>query len=405
MKRLLFVGDAGCPSGFARATHEILDRVRFEYDVTVLGMNYRGDPHDHPYPIYAAAAGGDSLGVGRLIWMCDLVQPDVIVIQQDGWFIPYYIKKLRERAATGEYKYPQHAAVPVVASLAVDGKHFQGAWIQDVSLAIFWTQFGLSEARIGGYAGQAKVIPLGVDLDTFHPVVRDGALERQKATALRGKFIVGNVNRNQPRKRWDLTVKYFAEWVHSRQIQDAMLFLHSAPTGDESVNVLQLAKYYGIIDKLALCQPETFYGNLDEDVCDTYNCFDVDITTTQGEGMGLTTLEAMACGVPCIVPEWAALGDWAKGAAEMVPCTSTALQSPGLSVIGGVADELKFVEALDRLYRNRARLSALGEAGLKRVQEPCYRWQAIGEEWIKALDALLAPPEAVDDELWQEVTG
>jgi len=42
---------------------------------------------------------------------------------------------------------------------------------------------------------------------------------------------------------------------------------------------------------------------------------------------------------------------------------------------------------------------------LKRVQEPCYRWQAIGEEWIKALDALLAPPEAVDDELWQEVTG
>ena len=103
MKRLLWIGDVACPSGFARATHETLDTLRHVYDVTVLGMNYRGDParpDDEfgkyhvdgrwPYQIYAAAPGGDAFGVGRLIFMCDLVKPDVIVIQQDGWNVPHY---------------------------------------------------------------------------------------------------------------------------------------------------------------------------------------------------------------------------------------------------------------------------------------------------------------------------
>jgi hypothetical protein len=92
-KRLLWVGDAGVPSGFARATHAILDTLRHHYDVTVLGMNYLGDPEVrrlYPYDIYPAAPGGDGLGVGRLVWVCDRVHPDVIVIQNDGWFIPYY---------------------------------------------------------------------------------------------------------------------------------------------------------------------------------------------------------------------------------------------------------------------------------------------------------------------------
>lgn len=412
MKKLLWVGDAGCPSGFARATHEILERVQHHYDVTVLAINFRGDPEGYPDflhgRMWAAGGGGDALGVGRLLWMCDRIRPDVIVLQSDGWFIPYYIAQLRKRKPNGEYLFPEHAAIPVVAAVAVDGKNFRGAWIKDVTLAVFWTQFALNEARTGGYAGEACVIPLGVDVKTFYPVERQGALERQQATGLEGFFVVGNVNRNQPRKRWDLTIKYFAEWVHSRNITDAELFLHTAPTGDESMNVKQLAEYYGILDRLALCQPETFYGKPDDDMRDTYNCFDVCITTTQGEGFGLPTLEAMACGVPCIVPAWSALGDWAKGAAAMVPCTSTAMQSDqtvnGTAVIGGVADQRAFIEALDTLYRDKQHRNVVADLGLARAHEPRFRWDNIGAEWLSMLDALFATPgQAGDDEIWQEL--
>jgi D-inositol-3-phosphate glycosyltransferase len=380
--------------------------VRDRYEVTVLGINHRGDPTTVPYPVYTAAAGGDWVGVGRLLWMCDLVQPDVIVIQQDGWYFPLYVAELRKRKpTTREYNTPQHAAIPIVGAVAIDGKNFKGEWIKDLSLAVFWTQFAQKEAQLGGYLGRSEVIPLGVDLTMFYPTDRREARSRQKfGPMLDGKFIVGNVNRNQPRKRWDLTIKYFAEWVHSHKVSDAMLFLHSAPTGDCSVNVADLVRYYNVTDKVVAYFPEMFYGKSDEDMRDVYNCFDALITTTQGEGMGLPTMEAMACGVPCIVPEWSALGDWARGAAAMVPCTSTALQtfSPTVNVIGGIADERQFIAALDALYRDKSHRDMVGQLGLRRVSESRFRWGTIGERWIAALDAVLKPPVLKKLEIWQE---
>lgn len=392
--RLLWVGDAGCPSGFARATHETLETLRRHYDVTVLGLNYRGDPHTYPYPIWACAPGGDSFGIGRLIWMCDFMHPDIIVIQNDPWNIQEYILQLD--------RFPEYKHIPVVAAIAVDGLNIRGGWFRGLAHVIFWTKFGLKEARKGGYTGPATVIPLGVDTDVYHVVDKQGARAR-RVPSIADKFIVGNVNRNQPRKRWDLTLKYFAKWIKqlgpdatedqvrtaSLVITDAFLYLHTAPTGDHGVDVKELAKYYGILDHLALMEPPTFYGIPESEMRDTYNCFDVCISTTQGEGMGLTTMEAMACQVACIVPGWAALGDWAEDAAWQVPCTATAVGAPYVTIIGGIADEALFIAALDTLYRDKGLRESWGMRGLSCMQEPRYRWANIGQAWLKALDGVL----------------
>jgi glycosyltransferase involved in cell wall biosynthesis len=344
LKRLLWVGDAGCASGFGLATHKITETLVKHYNLTVLAMNWRGDPVGFPEHLrnrmWAAAPGGDSFGTGRLIWMCDVAKPDLIVLQNDGWNIQAYLKQLRRRLSNGEYAFPDYAGIPVVAIVAVDGKNFRGEWLNGVSSAIFWTQFALDEARKGGYAGPATVIPLGVDLDLFKPIDKVEARRRRGLPPhMDETFIVGNVNRNQPRKRWDLTIKYFAEWVTGKNIKDACLFLHCAPTGDTGTDVRQLAKYYGVLEMLALMEPPLWFGIPDDEVRDTYNCFDVAISTTQGEGFGLTALEAMACGVACVMPGWAALGEWAAEGALMVPCTSTAVGPPYVNVIGGVPDE------------------------------------------------------------------
>jgi D-inositol-3-phosphate glycosyltransferase len=406
-KKILFVGDSPeVPSGFGRATREILARLHSHFDVTVLGINHRGDPATVPYPVYTAAAGGDVLGIGRLIWMCGKVQPDAVVIQQDGWYFPYYFNALRQRTRNHEYEYPQFANLPVIGAVAVDGKHFDGKWIEDLTATVFWTQFAYDEAREGGFAGRAEIIPLGVDLGTFYRNNRDLSMERAQLTPFKDKFVVGNVNRNQPRKRWDLTLRYFAKWVREYGVQDAYLFLHAAPTGDQSINVASLARYYGVHDRVIVYEPEVFYGKDDHQMCDLYNCFDVLISTTQGEGMGLPAMEAMACGVPCILPDWSAFGDWAKGAAAMVPCTSTAPQtfSPTVNVIGGIADEKAFVAALDALYRDKNHRELIGSLGYKRVSEDRFRWDVIGERWVSLLNSVFEPPKPlVSDEIWQEL--
>lgn len=392
-KKVLWVGDSpDCPSGFGRATREILDRLRFEYDVAVLGINYRGDPHPYPYPVYTALIEQEPFGTRRLHEICKREKPDVIVLQNDGWNIPGYIQMLLARKKNGEYHFPEHAAIPVVAAVPVDGKNFQGEWLHGVALTIFWTQFALDEARAGGFAGFADVIPLGVDLSTYHPVDRDEAITRLKLDSIRDKFIVGNVNRNQPRKRWDLTIEYFAEWVKTYKIKDAYLFLHAAPTGDAGISVIQLAKYHGVLEMLALRDPDPYDGISEEQMRDTYNCFNIDISTTQGEGFGLTTLEAMACGVPCIVPDWSALGDWAKRGAWEVPCTSTCIGSPFVNVIGGVPDKKQFVLAMQRLYLDKKAHTQNSTAALECAKQPQFRWGNIGERWVQVLDSVLATP-------------
>lgn len=380
MKKLLWIGDAACPSGFARATHETLDTLRDHYEVTVLGMNYRGDPHAYPYPIYSAMPGGDPFGLGRMVWMCDLVKPDVIVIQQDPWNLQQYIGRLEQ--------VPEFKDVPVVAAVAIDGLNVRSAWFRGLSHAVFWTKFAQLEARKGGYVGASTVIPLGVDLATYRPVDKAEVRERRIPT-LTDKFIIGNVNRNQPRKRWDLTLRYFAEWRHSKKVEDAWLYLHTAPTGDVCVDVRQLARYYSIHDRIAMMEPEVFYGISEDEMRDTYNCFDVAVSTTQGEGMGLTTMEAMACGVPCIMPAWSALGDWAKDASVQIPCTATAVGSPYVNVIGGVPDEQDFITALDNLYNRPQDRLSIGDTGRRLMEEDRFRWATIGQEWLKVLGKVL----------------
>jgi len=382
MKKLLWVGDAGVPSGFAQATHNILETLRYQLDVTVLGINYRGDPHPYPYPIYAAAPGGDAFGVGRLIWMCDLVKPDVIVFQNDPWNITPYVSLLQH--------FDEYKDVPLIGAIAIDGKHCKGKVFNDLALTIFWTEFAREEARLTGHTAPSAVIPLGVDRNIYYPVDKLEARARRLKAGYEQAFIVGNVNRNQPRKRLDLTIRYFAEWVRQFKVEDAYLYLHVAPTGDTGVQVADLAHYYGVRNKLLLMEPATFYGISEGEMRDTYNCFDVQVTTTQGEGFGLTTFEGMACGVPQVVPEWSALGELTKDAVWQVKCTSTAVGPPYLNVIGGVADEGLFIQALQALYsvpHYRARNSA---AALERASQPRFNWSVIGERWQEAVDGVLA---------------
>jgi glycosyltransferase involved in cell wall biosynthesis len=376
MRKLLWIGDAAVASGFARATHYTLDVLRKTWDVSVLGLNYQGDPHDYPYPIYPCWPGGDLFGLGRMPRLISKLRPDVVVVQNDPWNIPEYLTKAGN--------------APVVASLAVDGKNCRGRGLNGLALAIFWTKFGEQEARLGGYTGPSAVVPLGVDLDIYKPLPQLAARQRIGWPEELGKaFIVGNVNRNQPRKRLDLTIMYFAEWIKRERVDDAYLFLHVAPTGETGYDVKQLAQYCGISNRILCVTPEMGQGIKEDLLTATYNCFDVLLTTTQGEGFGLTTFEAMACGVVPIVPDWAALGELVEDAAIKVPCTTVACTPNTINAIGGVPDREGTIQALNTLYRDARLRGELRERGLALVARDRYRWPNIGEAFGAAVDEAL----------------
>lgn len=399
MRRLLWVGDACVASGFARATHHTLDVLLHTWDVYVLGLNHYGDPHPYPYPVYPAMTGGDYLGVRRLAKLVQTLQIDVVVLQNDVWHIPGYLKALKEAELD----------VPVVGSIAVDGKNCQGFKLNGLSLAIFWTAFAETEARKGGYTGPSVVIPLGVDLDIYRRYDQKqaraflAAMPGSPSLAITEKtFIVGNLNRNQMRKRFDLMVEYFCDWLDADHPDDVVLMLHACPTGETEYDVEQLMTYRGYRDRLVMIKPDIGQGIPEKYLPITYSCMDVYFSTTQGEGMGLPALEAMACGIPCILPDWAAYGDWARDAAWLVPCSSHAATTGRLNVIGGIPDGVLAVEALRHLYGSPELRERYRQRAWERIAEPRFRWQNIGTAFQQAMDDTLHVP-MIDEQTWQDM--
>lgn len=391
MRKLLWIGDAVVATGFARCTHNVLAEMGKTWDVTVLGLNYLGDPHRLPYPVIPCWPGGDAFGLGRLEKLVGDLKPDVVVVQNDPWNIPAYLKLLPPGAH-------------VVASMPVDGKNCRLGFDLDqlretkvphakLELAVFWTEFGLREARAGGFVGHAAVVPLGVDLDLYKPVDRKTARANVGVEQLGDAFIVGNVNRNQPRKRLDLTIRAFAEWVQTQQVDDAYLFLHVAPTGEQECDVQQLMSYYGFtkdLKRLILSVPDMGHGVDERALSSLYSSFDVQLSTTQGEGWGLTTMEGMACGVPQVVPDYSALGEWAKEAAMLVPCIAGGALTPRANVLGGVPDVGQAALCLDRLYRDKSLRGRLRQRGLALVARPEYRWASVGRAFAAAVEEHVA---------------
>jgi glycosyltransferase involved in cell wall biosynthesis len=266
-KTVLWCGDAVVSSGFARATHKIINGLLPDWDVVVLGLNYHGDPHDYPYRIYPCknplTGATNAFGLQRLAELIQKHGPDVVVVQNDPWNIPYYLK------ACGN--------VPVVGFVAVDGKNCRGAGMNGLANAVFWTRFGEEQAKL---------------------------------------------------------------WTEERLNQ-------------------------------------------------TYNCFDALLSTSQAEGWNLPAMEAMAAGVPCVLPAWAAHTEWPEGAAELVPCTATCCTPNNINVICGIADPEGTVAALDRLYRDPAHRRDLSVRGQALVAQPRYRWPAVAEAFKAALEGSL----------------
>jgi glycosyltransferase involved in cell wall biosynthesis len=391
VKKILWVGDAACDSGFAKATHEILAVVKEKFDVAVLGLNYRGDPHDYPYPIYPAFVPGngmDLFGVNRLPSIIVKEKPDLIVFQNDPWNIPAYMATLADL--------PKEVRPIMVGHIAVDGKNCRGRDIQALDHVVFWTQFAADEATQGGYTKSSTVIPLGIDLNVFKPPTRP----KQELRQLLGLpkfthdgFFFLNVNRNQPRKRLDLTMQAFAhfreDWLESAEEgPEPFLYLHVCPTGDQGYDLEQLAGYYGLHQKIIIAEPGVYHGSSIAELVATYQAADAMITTTQGEGWGLPTMEGMAVGLPQIAPDWSALGEWARDAARLIPCAAT-IATPRVNSIGGVVNPQFIADAMFDVYHDAEMRRQMIEAGFKVAARPEYHWNNIGLRWVDVLTEAL----------------
>jgi glycosyltransferase involved in cell wall biosynthesis len=158
-----------------------------------------------------------------------------------------------------------------------------------------------------GVTKPIHVLRHGFDSDTYKPMDR---LElRKKHGIAPNAFLLLNLNRNTPRKRYDLLVTAFAELV-SRYPTKPIVMLCVTDNGEnggypiQEIFVRELVKRKVVVDhhvnKLLLTKSALNYT--DEVVNELYAMSDIGVTAAEGEGFGLCHFEAMGVGIPQVVP-------------------------------------------------------------------------------------------------------
>jgi glycosyltransferase involved in cell wall biosynthesis len=390
----LFIADAVASTGFARVAHSIIDNLPEKYEIHHLGINYFGDPHPYKNNIYPASLGGDVYGIGRLMPLISATKPDFIFMINDPWIISMYLQELE--------KLKLKALPPIIVYFPVDAIEHSPSFYSRFNLVnkiCVYTQFGkkviLSVNSPDVTEDKIHVIPHGISTKTFYPInstfAKQTLYPKDKTEEFLNSFIVFNGNRNQPRKRMDITMWAFREFQRNKP--DVKLYLHMGVL-DLGVNVAELAMRYGFDSKLVLSTMENRIPTVsDEKLNIIYNATDVGINTSIGEGWGLVNWEHAATGKPQIVPNHSALTEIWQGSAKLIPIIMPQMIER-VNTVGMVPDLRALISILewayhDWKYEDGKELKALGQKGYELTQQEKFTWQSVTKEFDKAIQEML----------------
>ena len=406
--RILIIGDAVAPTGFARVIRSIFTPLHSDYELHQLATRYDGSAHDYPWQLYRASAGSSVYGYDQIPSLADKIQPAIVFLLYDIPFQVPYMEVLRKS---------EHPARIVVYS-PVEAGPIPPEMIErlrGVSRYVLYTEYGRREiakaleivvkANPEFRFPELDVIPHGVDTDRFYPLSGDNddelaPIPSRRLTARKAMgfhddehleaFIVLNANRNMPRKRIDITMQGFAQFARDKP-RNVKLYLHMA-TEDTGWNVLILAKRYGIYDRLMMTRADNVRPAFaDEQLNLLYNACDVGLTTVTGEGWGMVSFEHAATKAAQIVPRHTSLEELWRGAAEFVE-PGIKLTNPGNLTDAHIVSPEGVAAALQKVYEDREYRESLAEAAYRNATRPELNWNKIAARWKRLLGELREEP-------------
>lgn len=243
------------------------------------------------------------------------------------------------------------------------------------------THWGADVFRASGVRRPIYVVPLGINPDYFHPEI----MGRKPAQ----RFVFLSVFDWIERKAPDLLIRAYRRAF--RPGDDVLLLLkvfNTDPRFDLARRVAELTQGAGppvVVmpnQEIAGYQLGALYRSAD--------CF---VLPTRGEGWGMPTLEAMACGLPVISTGWGAQSEFLHSGVGyplqirgLIPAEARAPYYHGLRWADPDIDHL--CALMRHVYEHPAEARAMGE---RAAAEAKARWT-----WSRAADMILTRLEAFD---------
>ena len=388
MARILYCGDAGVQTGFGRVAEYLIPALTEKHEVHALCTNWHGDPsemqaHCKMYP--AMAHGSDPFGSHRIADLVQAIQPDLVWITNDLWVaITLWdaLKPLKEKLPFKFFVYTPIDSYGIFPELNAAVSEWDG-------LATY-TEFGRQELVKMGYEKPIAVIPHGTDFTKFFSI---DPLECRKDLGVPADtFIVFNGNRNQPRKRIDLTIKGFIEFAKDKP--DARLWLNMGAK-DMGWELIPLFKRvardagFDAAGKLILTSPHFSTHNClpIEQLNKVYNAVDIGVNTCIGEGWGLVNTEHAATGVAQVVPDHTSLKEIFNDIPRIACNGSETDRNYGLERL--LPDPSSVADILNYYYEDRNALKAAGNWCYERIHEKQFTWPVITKKMLRIVEEVL----------------
>ena len=305
----VFSNSPGQPTGYGQATDALVKLLKRQGANVAALSNYGHEGINTIYnteygeiPIYARgseAYSNDVAPAHHKHWKAlNDKQPDLMITLYDVWVLN----------AKG------YDTIPIASWTPIDHNPVPPAvlqWLKKENVTpLAMSKFGLDQINKAGVEGH--YIPHSIDTKVFKPSTH---IADQTIKDFMGfeddRFIVGMNAANKAsgiihRKAFGENMMAFA--MLCRKYPDAILYIHTDASSQHGWNLMALGQMLGIpIDNMAFPDPLSYrYGMTQEMLAGIYSSYDVMLAPSYGEGFGVPTIEAQACGVPVIVSNFAA---------------------------------------------------------------------------------------------------
>jgi len=403
--KVLVLADYGCSTGFGQVASNIMTRINAtgKYDITVVGINY--DPGNDidlnrwPGRIIPAITVSDMQSpdvYGRQKVLNELGKGiyDIFFSIQDTFILGTIVPQIIETREALDKKFATIFYYPIDAS---PKKEWIEKVVNEIDFPVPYTDYAKRESIKAYPQVEDKLcqpIYHGTNLNDFN-VIKD----RQKVAEFRkkyfagnadGRFILTNINRNQPRK--DILRSFMVlKELRNRGRKDVILYLHMAHD-DAGGNLLVQADHFGfkLSEDYILPSPKIFTANQGLPIAMInmlYNCSDAILTTTLGEGWGLSITEAMATRKPIIAPDNTSLHEiMADNRGYLIPSGETigdwvTMGSMDNERMRPMMNVSKAADAIEKVMDGKLPdIQGAQEWAIK------HSWDYVSQSWLKVFD-------------------
>ena len=297
-------------TGYSKVVYELLKELVKYPDllITVYGFQkffnsedtYRNIESPNLF-IYDAAAHENpkdvGFGINQIVDFIQINKPDVVFIYNDLFIICNFLnvlhtlknKTFKTIAYIDQvYPYQKENYIDIINNT--------------VDLSFVFTEYWKNTILEQNLKTPCKIMRHGFNSETFYPIDK---MEARKALVIpEDYFVILNLNRNQPRKRYDILLIAYAKFISMNPDERILLIVGCVLEKEWDLLAIlkrELARYniHNFIDYIkAVENPQ---NRPDEYINMLYNASDIGINTCDGEGFGLCNFEHAGVGRPQII--------------------------------------------------------------------------------------------------------